>query len=75
MPKIKIVDLPQNKKVSKEEMKSVFGGLALSSSFRSPLLTAVKRPAIGIGSQDSGYCDCWSYTAGNIGNIGGLYQR
>jgi len=74
MAKIKIVDLPQNKKVSKEEMKSVFGGMSRFGSLRSASKLAVRRPAIGGVAQDSGYCDCWSYTAGKIGREG-LFSR
>ncbi|MBI5057516.1 MAG: hypothetical protein HZB61_12960 [Nitrospirae bacterium] len=39
MARIKIKDLPKNQKVSKEELKKIFGGLTLSYSTQSSTLS------------------------------------
>jgi hypothetical protein len=78
MAKIKITDLAQDQKISKEEMKNVFGGLSFGqlgprSSLR---FSAMRRPAIGLGFGSQAIdMDCWSHTACACGKQRNLFAR
>lgn len=80
MAKIKIADIPQDEKVSPEEMKSIFGGrfTALARPRPTSLRSALQmdtRSAIPTNfASDVIHVDCWSYTA-NAGKLGGLVSR
>lgn len=62
--KIKLNDLPEDLK--DEELEKVAGGILASehfqAAFKSSALKRTIKPGGALGA-DSGYCDCWSYTA------------